>query len=461
MDREAVIWTSIGDAPMKMGRLNVTDDECRFNYDPAYLETSLPGMGVLHNPELIGRSPLVWKRTEYFPVFPELKSLIPPDNEQNFQRKLILAYLAKIDVAPAIGFETDWEILMVAGHGGIGHNDVFKDDETARRWYDDSEPAPFYTMDESFGFSLKEFLSWMDNDADMIINAIGPTPSVGGAVPKLLLSIPSSGWDCRIALPTKKSTNDRTDVILKFEQTNQYPGIIDLEALALDIHKEAGFVVPRYWKTSINGIKAIAIERFDRDELNKPVFMETVLSVMASGDKTITNNHSSSYDRIADAIDKITVPFVHDPMKAKEYVFRRLVLSFLTGNGDLHLENMSVIELQGERMFSPVYDPTPMRAYKIHDMLSPMPFGNYGEYATNDEDTIGFEEALSRLLKKYSISKPRGRAIVEESLEVTKDYLQRVDVLQSVNDDSKRILRDAVLFVRKKLQKFLLVPSSS
>jgi hypothetical protein len=122
---------------------------------------------------------------------------------------------------------------------------------------------------------------------------------------------------------------------------------------------------------------------------------------------------------------------------------------------------MSVIELQGERMFSPVYDPTPMRAYKIHDMLSPMPFGNYGEYATNDEDMVGFEEAISRLLKKYSISKPRGRLIVEESLEVTKDYLQRVDALENVNDDSKRILQDAVLFARKKLQKFLLVPSSS
>ena len=99
-------------------------------------------------------------------------------------------------------------------------------------------------------------------------------PSVGGAVPKLLLSIPGDGWDGRIALPTKKSTNDRTDIILKFEQSNQYPGIIDLEALALDMHKEAGFDVPRYWKTSINGINALAIERFDRNEFNKPVFME-------------------------------------------------------------------------------------------------------------------------------------------------------------------------------------------
>ncbi len=459
MDRDAVIWTSIGDAPMKMGRLNVTDEECRFNFEPAYLETNLPGMGVLHSPEIVGKNPLVWKRTEYFPVFPELKSLIPPDNEQNFQRKLVLAYLARIDVTPAIGFETDWEILMVAGHGGIGHNDVFKDDDTARKWYDDNEPAAFYTIDASFGFSLKELLSWMDKDADMIINAIGPTPTVGGAVPKLLLSIPGSGWDGRIALPTKRATNDRTDVILKFEQSTQYPGIIDLEALALDIHKEAGFDVPRYWKTNINGINAIAIERFDRNEYNKPVFMETVLSVMASGDKSITNNHSSSYDRIADAIDKISAPFVHDPMKAKEYVFKRLILSFLTGNGDLHLENISVIEQDGERFLSPVYDPTPMRAYKLHDMLAPMPFGDYGGFAT-DGEMVGFNDAVSRLLKKYNISKVKGRAITEECLEVTKDYLQRVDALPGVTGDSKKILSNAVLSVRKKLEAFLVAPSS-
>jgi len=459
MDREAVIWTNIGDAPLKMGRINVTDTECRFNFDPNYLETRLPGMGVLHSPSLIGRNPLVWKRTEYFPIFPELKSLIPPNNKQNFQRKLILSYLAKIGINPALGFETDWEILMVSGHGGIGHNDVFKDDDTARKWYENKASGEFYTVDESFGFSLKEFLSWMDQDADLLLKALGPTPSVGGAVPKLLISIPETGWDGRIALPTRPGTKNRTDVVLKFEQSNQYPGIIDLEALTLDIHKEAGFEVPRYWKTNINDISAIAIERFDRNEYNKPIFMETVYSVMACGDKTITNHYSSSYDRIADAIDKISAPFIHDPAKGKEYLFKRLILSFLTGNGDLHLENLSIIELAGERLFSPVYDPTPMRAYSIHDMLAPMPFGNYGGFATNNE-LVNFNKALLRLLKKYGISKQRGRTITEQLLAVTESYIPRVNNLSSVTDKSKAVLSSATTKARKQLEFFLIAPSS-
>ena len=454
MDRDAVIWTNIGDAPLKMGRLNITDTECRFNFDPAYLETDLPGMGVLHNPAIFGRNPLVWRRTEYFPIFPELKSLIPPDNEQNFQRKLILAYLAKIGITPAIGFETDWEILLLSGHGGIGHNDVFRDDDAAKKWYEDKQADEFYTVGKSFGFSLKEFLTWMDQDADILLKAIGPTPSVGGSVPKLLVSIPAEGWDGRIALPTKPGTKNRTDVILKFEQTNQYPGIIDLEALALDIHKEAGFEVPRYWKTSINGINAIAIERFDRNKYNKPIFMETVYSVMACGDKSITNHYSSSYDRIADAIDKISAPFIHNPAKGKEYLFKRLILSFLTGNGDLHLENLAIIDEAGERRFSPVYDPTPMRAYSIHDMLAPMPFGNYGDFASNDE-MVDFNKGLVRLLKKYNISKQKGRVMTEELMALTKDYINRVNELTTVTDDSKKVLKTAVDKVRTQLEYFL------
>jgi len=459
MDREGVIWTNMGDAPLKMGRISVTDNECRFNFERAYLETDLPGMGVLHSPDLIGRNPLVWKRTEYFPIFPELKSLIPPGNEQNFQRKLVLSYLAKIGITPAPGFETDWEILMVSGHGGIGHNDVFRDDDSARRWYEKNRVSEFYTVDESFGFSLKEFLTWMDQDADILLSALGPTPSVGGAVPKLLVSIPDTGWDGRIALPTMPGQKNRTDVILKFEQTNEYPGITDLEALALDIHKEAGFKVPRYWKANINGINAIAIERFDRNQYNKPIFMETVYSVMACGDKTITNHYSSSYDRIADAIDKITSPFIHDPAAGKEYLFKRLILSFLTGNGDLHMENLSIVELQGERTFSPVYDPTPMRAYSRHDMIAPMPFGQYGDFATNDE-LVDFSNALLRLLKKYGISKQRGRLLTEKLLAVTENYLERVNALETVTDNSKEVLSISVNKVRKLVEYFMTAPSS-
>jgi len=88
-----------------------------------------------------------------------------------------------------------------------------------------------------------------------------------------------------------------------------------------------------------------------------------------------------------------------------------------------------------------------------------MPFGNYGDFATNDE-IVDFNKGLLRLLKKYNISKPKGRLITEEMLNITKNYLERVNELSTVTDDSKRILGAAVGKARQKLEYFLIAPSS-
>ena len=84
-------------------------------------------------------------------------------------------------------------------------------------------------ISDELGFSLKQFMTWFEEDIDVFIQTVGPTPSVGGAIPKLLLSIPDSGWDGRIGLPTREKTPGVIDIVLKFEQTTRYPGIIELE----------------------------------------------------------------------------------------------------------------------------------------------------------------------------------------------------------------------------------------
>ena len=262
-DREAVVWTRIGHTPAKMGRLMVTDSQCRFTYDTEFIATGLPGLGVLYAPDFIGATTIAWERTAHFDLLPQLQSLIPPQGESNFQRRLVLSYLQQQGITPTPGFDSDWAILMVAGHGGIGHLDVFASDAKAAEWYADKTQPALFRIGEDFGFSLKGLMTWMDGDAEAIIGALGPTPSVGGAIPKLLLSMPAAGWDGWIGLPRKRTVEGRTDVILKFESGN-YPGIVALEALTLDLHRSAGLEVPRHWTCSINGVPAIAIERYDR-----------------------------------------------------------------------------------------------------------------------------------------------------------------------------------------------------
>ena len=96
-------------------------------------------------------------------------------------------------------------------------------------------------------------------------------------------------------MPTRFGDTQKTDVILKMEKPEVYPGLVELEALALDIHKEAGFEVPRYWTTEIYGLNAIAIERFYRNDQRSHPFLEIIYSILTSCKNAIKNNHHSQY----------------------------------------------------------------------------------------------------------------------------------------------------------------------
>jgi serine/threonine-protein kinase HipA len=450
-DRQAVVWTHQGVRPLKMGVLYLTESECRFTYDAAYLDTGLPGLGVIYAPEVFGASTIVRPRTEYFDFLPPVQALVPPRSTRNFQRKLILDYLAKNNIHPSPGIEADWEILKVSGHGGIGHLDVFESDEKALDWYSAPSRTTLFSISSNTDFSLKQYLTWFDQDAEALMQIIGPTPSVGGAIPKLLVSIPENGWDGRVGLPSRYGDKGLIDVVLKFEQSNIYPGMLELEALALDIHREAGFDVPDSWQVEFNGVPALAVRRFDRDQNQHTCFIESLYSILASGDRSITGNNSYSYDRIGRAIDRSPIDIVSDREAGKRHLFSRLVLALLTGNGDLHMENLSIIRGGNKLAFTPVYDPAPMRAYSIHNMLAVMPFGNYGETGADDR-VVGLREALVNLAGSFGINKRERDNIMSLMLRATENIAERIHALQRLPQDNKINLVDIVSRVRRQLE---------
>lgn len=453
-DHQASVWTRLSGKPVKMGRLYLTEQDCRFTYELDYLTLQQAGLGLLYPPDIIQENTIIRPRSEFFNFLPPIQSLVPPQGDHNFQRKLVLAYLNKKGIQPTPGLNTDWEILKIAGHGAIGHIDVFANDEKAQQWYATPPAAELFEISHDLGFSLKEMLRWMDQDASELINIIGPTPSVGGAIPKILLSIPTTGWDNRIGLPSRSSNTNMTDVVVKFEQNTAYPGINELEALALDIHQEAGFDVPRYWLSSINGIPVLAIERFDRSHNHTPLFTETLYSVLACGDSRINNHYSYTYDAIGNAIDKSPIDIISQRQAGKNHLFKRLLLSFLTGNGDLHLENLSVTITQHESHFTPVYDPTPMRAYAIHNMLSVMPFGDYGQLDENDE-AINLPTAILRLAKHLQIKSTQRQEIINDCLHITESYETRVAQLKTLPELNKNNLIKIVKQIRQQMKNLI------
>lgn len=456
-DREAVVWTRLGGKPNRMGRLYVTDKECRFTYDDDYLQLGLPGLGLVYAPEFYGNTTISRERKQPFDLFPPIQSLIPPRQTDNFQRNLALKYLqtknqqqfSKTDMT---SFDADWEILKISGHGGIGHLDIFEDDSSAENWYMNPPQHELMEISDELGFSLKQFMTWFEEDIEVFIQTVGPTPSVGGAIPKLLLSIPESGWDGRIGLPTRVKTPGVIDVVLKFEQTTRYPGIIELEMLALEMHREAGFDVPRYWPCFFKGMPALAIERFDRDHNNTPLCSETLYSILASG-IPLNNHYDYRYDLIAQAIDLSPVELVSDTVEAKQHLFKRLLMSLLTGNGDLHLENLSITCSDDIKSFSRIYDPAPMRAYAQHDMLSVMPFGEYGETPDGSDEPVTLKLAIERFAKSCGLSKIQLEDLLTDYLSKTSEFSARVGNLKTVPDENKERLIKQTEYIRNKLKR--------
>ena len=72
------LWTRLAGHPVRIGRLYLTESDCRFTYDPDYLKTGLPGLGRVYAPEIYRENTIIRKRTAFFDFLPPIQSLIPP-----------------------------------------------------------------------------------------------------------------------------------------------------------------------------------------------------------------------------------------------------------------------------------------------------------------------------------------------------------------------------------------------
>jgi serine/threonine-protein kinase HipA len=207
--------------------------------------------------------------------------------------------------------------------------------------------------------------------------------------------------------------------------------------MALDLHRDAGFAVPRHWIGEVGGLPALAIERFDRDARGTPVPLESLFSVLASGARDIERHTDGSLDRIARVIDLPNPDLLADRKSARLYLFRRLLLALLSGNGDLHLENLSLIGPLGKAHFSPVYDPTPMRAYSMHNLLCAVPFGGYGEDAVEGDAVV---KACRAFARNIGLQKSDVSSVAGQVLEVTSDYAQRVEGVAGLPEENRQRL---------------------
>jgi serine/threonine-protein kinase HipA len=226
-DRYAVVWARTAAEPRKMGSLVATGREMRFSYAPEFLEQGqdISGLSLMLPPRLWRERPFVHQSTEILPLLPRLMALIPGRNANNIQRRLYTSLLAKRSNPPVQGFETEWELLMLTGHNGIGHVDVFPDDRAALETYAGTDtPRKRVGSRSEFWKFLKEGTSPdFSDEAIDIMRLIGPTPSVGGQIPKLLVAIPDrDSWDGSLAEPGTQKIDGiaYVDVVMRSRTRN-------------------------------------------------------------------------------------------------------------------------------------------------------------------------------------------------------------------------------------------------
>jgi serine/threonine-protein kinase HipA len=384
-DLHAVIWTRLSGVPEKMGHLVLSGEQTAFTYTRGYLDYGRPGFCLLGDGAIWGTDTVTYPVSERIPVFPRLLSLIPGNNPRNLQRRHYLDILrAKSGKEPPPGLETEWQLLVLGGHGGIGHIDVFADDIIAERWYRASTGSretavtskPTNRRSQLWRMLKHDVLDEnVDFDAQLIEETLGPTPSVGGMIPKLLVSITSGAAAPDFYPP---GTPKKSDVVLKVEPP-EYHGLLDLEALCLEMHREAGFEVPAWYRYDDEGLHFLAVERFDRVD-DKPIPMESLFSVIASGDHHFRETGDIMLHELGSILERLAQVATLEK-NTGEQLYSRFLMALLTGNGDLHLDNISLLGGLSDCRLAPVYDPAPMRAWPRHNLVSAIPFDPSGYLA--------------------------------------------------------------------------------
>lgn len=154
-----------------------------------------------------------------------------------------------------------------------------------------------------------------------------------------------------INLPVTR-TGERA--ILKLNPVGQYPHLVENEAFFLDAARLSGLSVPEHdLVTDRDGAPGLLVRRFDRvtvDGLQRALAVEDGCQ---AADRPPADKYRLGAERVFTALAGVC----DAPAVAARELLRQLAFAFLTGNGDAHAKNFSVVQdLAGEWRVSPAYD---------------------------------------------------------------------------------------------------------
>lgn len=188
--------------------------------------------------------------------------------------------------------------------------------------------------------------------------------------------------------------------ILKLDPP-EYPHLVENEAFFLTAARKSGLAVPpSEIVTDRDGRPGLLVRRFDR------VTVDGALRQLAveDGCQVTGRPPADKYLLGADRTFLAMTAVCDAPVLAGRELIRRLVFAYLTGNGDAHAKNFSVLQdLDGEWQVSPAYDVP--SSYPYGDVTMAMSIGGRsgGDFGAADFVELGTrlsvpERAVRRVL---------------------------------------------------------------
>ncbi len=189
--------------------------------------------------------------------------------------------------------------------------------------------------------------------------------------------------------------------ILKLNPISDYPHLVENEAFFLDAARVSGLTVPPHnLVTDRDSAVGLLIRRFDRITVNGEQRARAVEDGCQAADRPPADKYLLSTDKTFAALAAVC----DAPVLAGRELIRQLAFAYLTGNGDAHAKNFSVLQEQsGEWQVSPVYDVPCSQVYGDSTMAMSLGGRSGSEFSAQDFIDLGAtldvpERATRRLL---------------------------------------------------------------
>lgn len=142
--------------------------------------------------------------------------------------------------------------------------------------------------------------------------------------------------------------------ILKLNPVGEYPHLVENEAFFLEAGHVSGLTVPQHQLVADrHGAPGLLVRRFDRITVDGELQALAVEDGCQTADRPPADKYLLSADRSFAALTAVC----DAPALAGRELIRQLAFAFLTGNGDAHAKNFSILQDRaGEWRVSPVYD---------------------------------------------------------------------------------------------------------